>query len=269
MEFVDSGVTGTYGADSESVSGALSNTLAHARRMRRGHAHTVDGGCARDHPPCTRDRAMSMNTTESPSRRAPLVRQPSRSPSKGRTPPQTDPRAPPCERSCNRRAACPGTEYAPPWVEMERPSQPNVAHVDGSWMRARVRQLRRKENAVHEVAPSCAPASWPPAPAERALDTQRRREATAPTMPRQQGRVASHPLTTGWPPAPPPFTRIDGQSPPEQSRASRPTCHRVRTAEAVLSVVPARPYSVPVQRLGVATRRWLGSTTALCAKPST
>ena len=62
----------------------------------------------------------------------------------------------------------------------------------------------------------------------------------------------------------PPFTRMDGQRPPEHRRAPRPTCYRVWTAEAVLVVVPARPYSVPVQRLGVATRRWLGSSTALC-----
>ena len=119
-------------------------------------------------------------------------------------PPQTDPRAPPCERSCNRREPAHGTEYGPPWVEMERPSQPNVAQVDGSRMRTRVRQLHRKENAVHEVAPSCAPASRATCACRSALDTQRRREATAATMPRQQGRVASHALTTGWAPAPPP-----------------------------------------------------------------
>ena len=52
---------------------------------------------------------------------------------------QDDPRAPPCERcAIEEQPAC-GSEYVAPWVEMERPSQPKVAHMD-----VIQRRLRRK-----------------------------------------------------------------------------------------------------------------------------
>ena len=231
MDFVDSGVTGTYGAGQRVRE---RRTFEHARTRpthpsRHGHAHTVNGGCARDHPPLhPRPCDANANDRDPRSRRPPHVRQPSRSPSKGRS--QCHPKPILGRHLASARATeeqpAHGTEYGPPWVEMERPSQPNVAQVDGSRMRTRVRQLHRKENAVHEVAPSCAPASR----ATCACRTRPRHSTTA----RSNG---SNHAPTAWPgrqppthdgvsTRAPPFTRMDGQRPPEHSRVPRPTCYR-------------------------------------------
>ena len=127
-------------------------------------------------------------------------------------PPIPDLRAPPCERSYDRRAAAHGTVYVPPWVEMERPSQPNVAHMD-----AIQRQLRRKRARDPRGSPSGAPAS----PATCACRTRPRHSATARSndtnlynAPTATDRVASHPHTIVWPPAPP-------LSPHRQSETAR------------------------------------------------
>ena len=137
MDFVDSGVTDTYGAGQRVRE---RRTFEHARTRpthpsRHGHAHTVNGGCARDHPPLhPRPCDANANDRDPRSRRPPHVRQPSRSPSKGRS--QCHPKPILGRHLASARATeeqpAHGTEYGPPWVEMERPSQPNVAQVDGS-----------------------------------------------------------------------------------------------------------------------------------------
>ena len=111
---------------------------------RHGHAHTTRPR-SRAQPPstgppcthelrCQRERRRHQIATASACSAA-LAQTFER---KITMPPPTDPRAPPCERK-DRKQPAHGTVYVPPWVEMERPSQPNVAHMD-----AIQRQLRRK-----------------------------------------------------------------------------------------------------------------------------
>ena len=134
------------GRDSESVSGALSNTLAHARRIHRamGTLTRRDHGRERSHHPPARPAPTSCDANanrDTRSRRPPHARQPSRRPSRGRSRCHPNPilgRGLASARVTDEQPAH-GTVYVPPWVEMERPSQPNVAHMD-----AIQRQLRRK-----------------------------------------------------------------------------------------------------------------------------
>ena len=274
MDYVDSGVTGTYGAGQRVRE---RRTFEHARTRpthpsRHGHAHTVDGGCARDHPPLhPRPCDANANDRDPRSRRPPHVRQPSRSPSKGRS--QRHPKPILGRHLASARATeeqpAHGTEYGPPWVEMERPSQPNVAQVDGS----RIAYSGAAAAPQGERGPRGSPVVRTREPRHLRLpnapstlnDGEKQWQQPCPDS--KAGSPATHSQRGGHPRPP-----LHPHGRPETARAqSCPPTHMLPrdTREAVLGVVPARPYSVPVQRLGVATRRWLGSSTALCAKPST
>ena len=113
------------------------------------------------------------------------------------------------------------------------------------------------EPAIHEVAPSGAPAS----PATCACRTRPRHSATARSndtnlynAPTATGRVASHPHTTVWPPAPP----LSPHRRPGTARAAvvspDPTETEWRPQRTFWGWCQPGPNSIPVQRLGVGTR---------------
>ena len=127
------------------------------------------------------------------------------------------------------------------------------------------------EPAIHEVAPSGAPATPPPAPAERAStlsdgEKQRHQPLQCPDSNRSGRQPPTH---HGVATRAPPFTAQTARDRPSGGRVPRPTETECGPQPPFWGWCQPRPYSVPVQRLGVATRRWLGSSTALCAKPST
>ena len=184
-------------------------------------------------------------------------------------PPQTDPRAPPCERSCNRRAACPRHRV---WATLGRDGAPiPTQRGTGGWLADAYSGAAAAPQG--ERGPRGSPVVRTREPRHLRLpnapstlnDGEKQRQQPCPDS--KAGSPATH-SRRGEHPRPP----LHPHGRPETARAqSCPPTHMLPrgTREAVLVVVPARPYSVPVQRLGVATRRWLGSSTALRAKPST
>ena len=209
---------------------------------RHGHAHTTRPR-SRAQPPstgppcthelrCQRERRRHQIATASACSAA-LAQTFER---KITMPPQTDPRAPPCERK-DRKQPAHGTVYVPPWVEMERPSQPNVAHMD-----AIQRQLRRKRARDPRGSPVGSTREprhlrLPNAPSTLSDGEKQRHQPLQCPDSNRSGRQP--PTHHGVATRAPPFTAQTARDRPSGSRVPRPTCHRERTAAAVLGVVPA------------------------------
>ena len=137
-------------------------------------------------------------------------------------PPIPDPRAPPCERSYDRRAAAHGTVYVPPWVEMERPSQPNVAHMD-----AIQRQLRRKRARNPRGSPVGSTREprhlrLPNAPSTLSDGEKQRHQPLQCPDSNRPGRQP--PTHHGVATRAPPFPAQTARDRPSGGRVPRPTC---------------------------------------------
>ena len=141
-------------------------------------------------------------------------------------PPQTDPRAPPCERSCNRRAACPRHRVC---ATLGRDGAPiPTQRGTGGWL----------ADAYSGAAAAPQGERGPRgSPVVRTREPRHLRLPNAPSTLNDGEKQRHQPCPDTWPgrqppthdgvsTRAPPFTRMDGQRPPEHSRVPRPTCYR-------------------------------------------
>ena len=184
-------------------------SVANVRNIHRAMRTLTrrDHGRERGHHPPARPAPHELRCQrERPStrsRRPPHIRQPSRRPSRGRS------RCHPYPILGRHLASARTTEE-------QLPTAPCMCHLGLRWSThpnptwhiwmPSSGSCAASEPAIHEVAPSGAPAS----PATCACRTRPRHSATARSndtnlynAPTATGRVASHPHTTVWPPAPP------------------------------------------------------------------
>ena len=205
-------------------------------------------------PPCTPRAAMPTRTTEhqiatASAYSAALAQTFERTIT---MPPIPDPRAPPCERSYDRRAAAHGTVYVPPWVEMEHPSQPNVAHMD-----AVQRQLRRKRARDPRGSPVGSTREprhlrLPNAPSTLSDGEKQRHQPLQCPDSNRSGRQP--PTHHGVATRAPPFTAQTARDRPSRGVSPDPHVTECGPQPPFWGWCQPGPNSIPVQRLGVGTR---------------